>query len=163
MRVYLDACRINRLTDDQGQTRIRQAAEAVELILRRMRDGEVQWISSEALADEIDRNPNVERRLENATLLALASENIDVNDQVADRAANLEFAGYGAYDALHLACAEAAQADVLFTTDDGFIRRAARQDATHLWRASMAWHVSCGYTGLVLATTQAAGCSGKKA
>ena len=111
MKIYFDACCLNRLTDDQAQLRIRREAEAVEQILRRLRDGEIQWISSEALTDEIDRNPDVERRLENAALLALASESIEVDNSIADRAANLQIAGYGAYDALHLACAEAAQVD----------------------------------------------------
>lgn len=128
MKVYLDACCINRLTDNQAQARIREEAEAVELILRGVRNGAIQWISSEALVDEIDRNPDVARRLENTALLALASESLDVNDPIPDRAANLQIAGYRAYDALHLACAEAAQVDVLLTTDDEFIRRASRQD-----------------------------------
>jgi predicted nucleic acid-binding protein len=132
MKVYLDACCLNRLTDDQTQLRIRQEAEAVEQILRQMRDGRIQWISSGALTDEIDRNPDWERRLENAALLALASENLEVDNSIADRAANLQIAGYGAYDALHLACAEAAQVDVLFTTDDGFIRRASRREGNPL-------------------------------
>jgi predicted nucleic acid-binding protein len=132
MKVYLDACCINRLTDDQTQLRIRQEAEAVERILRWMRQGEIQWISSEALAEEIDRNPYVERRLENTALLSLAFESVEVDDSVARRAAKLQIAGYGAYDALHLACAEAAKVDVLLTTDDGFIRRASRQDGRPL-------------------------------
>src|SRR6266542_5866049 len=100
-KVYLDACCLNRLTDDQTQFRIRKEAEAVELILRRMRQGTTQWISSEALTDEIDRNPDIERRLENIALLALASESIEVDDSIASRAADLQIAGYGAYDALH--------------------------------------------------------------
>ncbi len=119
-KVYFDACCINRLTDDQTQLRIRREAEAIESILRRMRDGELQWIASQALADEIDRNPHVERRLESAALLALASETVEVNDSIVARAANLQIAGYGAYDALHLACAEAAGVDALLTTDDDF-------------------------------------------
>lgn len=113
LKVYLDACCLNRLTDDQTQLRIRQEAEAVELILRRMRHGTIQWISSEALLDEIDRNPEVERRLENAALLALASESVELDDLIANRATDLQMAGYGAYDALHLASAEAARVDVL--------------------------------------------------
>ncbi|HEU0142733.1 MAG TPA: PIN domain-containing protein [Bryobacteraceae bacterium] len=132
MKVYLDACCLNRLTDDQTQLRIRQEAEAVERIFKRMRHGTVQWISSEALLDEIDKNPDVERRLENAALLALASENVEIDDSIASRAVDLQMAGYGAYDAVHLACAEAAQVDVLLTTDDGFIRRASRQDGKPL-------------------------------
>jgi hypothetical protein len=96
--------------------------------LRRMHSGEVQWISSEALIDEINRNPNLERRLENAALLNLANETIQVDQMAASRAMNLEAAGYGAFDALHLACAEVAQVDVLLTTDDGFVRKASRRD-----------------------------------
>jgi predicted nucleic acid-binding protein len=132
MKIYLDACCLNRLTDDQTQLRIRQEAEAVEQILRRMRAGEIQWISSEVLVDEIDRNSNVERRLENPALLTLASESLEVDAVIASRAADLQIAGYGAYDALHLACAEAARVDVLLTTDDGFIRKASRRDGKPL-------------------------------
>lgn len=104
----------------------------MELILNRIRHGTISWVSSEALSDEIHRNPNVDRRLENASLLALASESIEVDAFIANRAADLQRAGYGAYDALHLACAEAARVDVLLTTDDGFIRRVSRQDGKPL-------------------------------
>jgi hypothetical protein len=109
MKIYLDACCLNRLTDDQSQRRIREEAEAVELILRRSHAGELQWISSEALTDEINRNPHLERRLENAALLWLANQIIEVDQKTAGRAKDLEAAGYGAFDALHLACAEAAR------------------------------------------------------
>lgn len=51
-----------------------------------------------------------------------------MDQKTADRAKNLEAAGYGAFDALHLACSEAAQVDVLLTTDDGFVRKASRRD-----------------------------------
>ena len=128
MKVYLDACCLNRLTDDQSQRRIREEAAAVERILQRMYDHEVQWISSEALVNEINRNPQPERRLENAALLSLANETIKVDRTTARRAKDLEAAGYGAFDALHLACAETAQVDALLTTDDGFVRKASRGD-----------------------------------
>lgn len=49
-----------------------------------------------------------------------------MSDRVLIRARQLEAAGYGGFDALHLACAEAAHADVLLTTDDNFVKRAAR-------------------------------------
>jgi len=132
MKVYLDACCLNRLTDDQTQIRIRQEAEAVESILGRMCQGAIQWISSEALVDEIERNPDEERRLENGAQLVLASATVEVNDAIACRAMDLQKAGFGLYDALHLACAEAGEADVLLTTDDGFIQRASRRDGNPL-------------------------------
>ena len=89
-KIYLDACCLSCLTDDQAQHRIREEAEAVELILRRMHSGEVQWISSEALTDEINRNPNLERRLGNAALLKLANQTIEVDQKTAGRAKDLE-------------------------------------------------------------------------
>jgi hypothetical protein len=96
MKVYFDTCCLNRLTDDQTQLRIRQEAEAVEQILKRMRAGEIQWISSEALIDEIERNSDVEKRLENTALLTLASERLEVDAVIASRAADLQVTGYGA-------------------------------------------------------------------
>ena len=93
-----------------------------------MHSGEVQWISSEALIDEINRNPRVQRRLENAALLRLANQIIEVDQKTVGRAKDLEAAGYGAFDAMHLACAEAARVDILLTTDDGFVRKASRRD-----------------------------------
>ncbi|MGO9258412.1 MAG: hypothetical protein ACLQU1_19160 [Bryobacteraceae bacterium] len=63
MRLYLDACCLNRLTDDQGQARIRNEAEAVEAILRAVREGKATWVSSTALEIEIGRNPDRDRRL----------------------------------------------------------------------------------------------------
>ena len=74
MKVYLDACCLSRLTDDQSQPRIHEEAEAVERVLAQVRLGAVDLISSEALQDEARRNPSMERRLEAETLLSLASE-----------------------------------------------------------------------------------------
>jgi hypothetical protein len=62
MRIYLDACCVNRLTDQQSQPRIREEAEAIERILGGVRKGTILWLSSEALIDEIERNPQIARR-----------------------------------------------------------------------------------------------------
>jgi len=128
MRIYIDACCLNRLTDDQNRPRIPEEAGAVERILKLVRAGTVQWISSDALGDEIDRNPDLERKLGNVALLAFTSEIIEENDQIARRAEALHRLGCGLFDALHLACAEAARVDVLLTTDGSFIRKASRGD-----------------------------------
>ncbi len=127
-RIYLDACCLSRLTDDQGQPRIRQEAEAVELIFRWMQVGAVQWISSQALVEEIHKNPQPDRRAEDAALLGFASQTVELTDEVVARAKELQTVGYTPFDALHLACAESARADVLLTTDDRFIKRASRGD-----------------------------------
>jgi predicted nucleic acid-binding protein len=49
-----------------------------------------------------------------------------MDSQVVQRAQELEAVGYGAFDALHVSSAEAGGAEVLLTTDDRFIKRAAR-------------------------------------
>ena len=97
-----------------------------------MRASSTQWISSEALIEEINRNPRRERRIESAALLAHATETVGLNDHIVERAKQLQAVGYGPFDALHLACAEAGQADVLLTTDDGFLRKALGGDGSPL-------------------------------
>ena len=42
MRVYLDACALNRLSDDQSQPRIRAESEAVQQILSLRMLGKVE-------------------------------------------------------------------------------------------------------------------------
>ncbi len=127
MRLYLDACCLNRLTDDQSQARIRDEAEAVESILRLVRAGKAAWVSSTALEIEINRNPDVDRRHDVAALLALANEVVVPQSRSAERATFLQKLGFDPFDALHLACAEEGQADVFLTTDDDLIRRAGRR------------------------------------
>lgn len=69
MRVYLDACCLSRLTDDQTQPRIRAEAEAIERVLSAVRQGVVTLISSEAIEDEVRRNPQRDRQLEATVIL----------------------------------------------------------------------------------------------
>ena len=126
MRLYLDACCLNRLTDDQSQARIRNEAEAVEAILRAVREGKATWVSSTALEIEISRNPDADRRHDVVALLAFANEVVVPRPRSAERAAFLQTLGFDPFDALHLACAEQGQADVLLTTDDDLTRRAGR-------------------------------------
>ena len=126
MRVYLDACCLGRLTDDQRQPRIAAEAEAVERAFGLLRAGRIEWLSIAVLEAETSGNPDAERRHEVEVLLTLATGTIPLDSQIIQRAVDLEALGYGAFDALHLSCAEAGGAEVLLTTDDRFIRRAAR-------------------------------------
>jgi len=114
------------LTDDQTQSRIAEDAEAVEKILRLLRDGAIEWLSSTVLKAETSNNPDPERRHEVEVLLSLATDTIPLDGRIIRRATELEATGYGGFDALHMSSAEAAVADVLLTTDDRFVRRAGR-------------------------------------
>jgi hypothetical protein len=71
MKVYLDACCLNRPFDNQNQNRIRLESEAILIILNRLHAHEWEWIGSEALEIEIKNTPNIERRFE---LFKLGSE-----------------------------------------------------------------------------------------
>jgi predicted nucleic acid-binding protein len=126
VRIYLDACCLNRLTDDQCQPRIAEEAEAVEQILRRVDAKTIEWLSSQALEDETRENPDPKRRSEVGAHFPRATNTILLDTQIVQRAEELKAVGYGAYDALHLSAAEAGSADALLTTDDRFIKRAGR-------------------------------------
>ena len=122
----MDACCLNRLTDDQSQLRVREEAEAIEHILGMVRQGRATWVSSTILDLEISRNPDQERRNDVNSLLVLASEVVRPETEDADRAAELQKLGISSFDALHLACAERGEVDVFLTTDDGLLSRARR-------------------------------------
>ena len=95
MKIYLDACCISRLTDDQSQERIREEAEAIEKLLAWVRRGTVEIASSEALEDEVRRNPHTERRAEGETILSLAMTRVEIDDGIVRRAWGLARLGYG--------------------------------------------------------------------
>jgi predicted nucleic acid-binding protein len=94
-----------------------------------IRAGQATWVSSTVLSIEVSRNPDPERRRDAEALLLFASEVVVPNQEVADRAEEIEKHGFTAFDALHLASAEQAGADVFLTTDDVLLRRAERKTA----------------------------------
>lgn len=126
MRLYLDACCLSRLTDDQAQPKVREETEAIKRVIERIRHGAIELVVSEALEDEVRRNPSPKRRRIAEAVLALAKASVVVDDAVAGRARVLNNVGYGPFDALHIAAAEAAHADFLLSTDARLIKRAAR-------------------------------------
>jgi predicted nucleic acid-binding protein len=125
IRIYLDACCLNRPFDDQTQARIRLEAEAVLMILARCEASDWEWLGSEALDWEIGQTPDPERLRRVTSLVAHAHQFIPVGSSEVERAQELETWGIAAYDALHLACAERGGADVLLTTDDRLLHRSA--------------------------------------
>ena len=125
-RIYLDACALLRLFDKESQARIRTESHAVEEFFTLVFQGTVRWVVSEVLEAEILNNPYSDKRPEVLELLASSAERIILIDEAFQRAEVLEKLGYGAFDALHLACAQQARVDGVLTTDDRFIRRVQR-------------------------------------
>jgi predicted nucleic acid-binding protein len=126
VRLYLDACIINRLSDDQTQPRIRSEAAAITTIFDLVSVGQASWISSTALRFELAQNSNAEKREVALGINSFASEFIAQSDASFRTAAAFERDGFGPMDSLHLALAVEAGADWLLTVDDRFIRRATR-------------------------------------
>lgn len=126
MKIYLDNCCLNRPFDDQRQPRIRLEAEAVTLILEKVRQREWSWIGSEVLVYEIQQTTNTERKERLLLLAGEANQTVDLSEKIMERAEALSSLGFGEYDALHLASAESAKVDVFLTTDDPLLSVANR-------------------------------------
>jgi predicted nucleic acid-binding protein len=126
LRIYLDACCLSRLTDDQSQARVHAESDAIEHILRMVRAGLATWVSSAVLNVEVSRNPDPDRRHDAEEVLSFANEVVVPQSAEAARAKRIEEVGFSPFDALHLASAELGGADVFLTTDDDLLRRARR-------------------------------------
>ena len=132
MNIYLDTCALLRLTDDQRQPRIYREAQAVERVLDAVEQGEFLWTASAALGLELSKGRDTVRRDATLDLLTRATVHLAAASGDFHRARHLHHAGYGVFDALHLALAERAGADALLTTDDHFISLAQRGAGTPL-------------------------------
>jgi hypothetical protein len=97
-------------------------SEAVLLILDRAERGEFELVGSDALSYEIRRIPDPIRRRRVEMLYGDVKLNISVEDTVAKRADVIQRIGIWGLDAVHIACAERADADAMLTTDDRLIK-----------------------------------------
>ena len=141
-KIYLDTCCLNRLFDPQIQVRIRQETAAVDVILARVGAGHWYWIASSVLAFEIVQNPDLEQRADLEDILGFAHKIVLVGTPEVARSEYLETLGFKYYDALHIACAESGEADILLTTDDRMLRLAKRHST------QLRVHVENPYTWL---------------
>ena len=141
-KIYLDTCCLNRLFDPQIQVRIRQETAAVDVILARVGAGHWYWSASSVLAFEIVQNPDLEQRSDLKNILRFAHETVLMSTSEVARGEYLETLGFKYYDALHIACAESAKADILLTTDDRMLRLAKRHST------QLRVHVENPYTWL---------------
>lgn len=125
-KIYLDVCCLNRPFDDQSQSRIHLEAEAILLIMSRLQTGEWTWLGSGAINHEASQTADFERRRRIEALTSAVQQFIPLSAADIARAKALQTLGFKQWDALHLACAERGQADVLLTTDDKLLRLAQK-------------------------------------
>lgn len=126
MRVYLDACSLQRPLDDRTQPRINVKAEAVLTILSLVESGDLELLSSEVLEFEIACIPNVQRQARAREILTLASQVFKLTAEVQAQAAAFVNAEIKPMDALHLASASQMKADYFCTCDDKLLKKSKR-------------------------------------
>ena len=124
MRVYLDNCCYNRPFDEQAQLRVVLETLAKLNIQQQMRDGVLEYAWSSVLDFEISKSRFLDRSLQIMPWAKGAVINVQIDDSIRFRAKEFEANGLKAMDALHVACAEAADCDWFFTTDRGVLKKA---------------------------------------
>ncbi len=129
MKIYLDNCCYNRLLDDRSQLQIYYERNSVMLILELAEKKTVQLVGSEMLVKEIGDTTDSYRRSILQTLYGLCSKEIKVTPPILERAEKIRRISNIKYkDSIHLACAEAAKADALLTTDRKFAGGCGRME-----------------------------------
>jgi predicted nucleic acid-binding protein len=126
MKIYLDLCAIQRPLDTPNQVRIALESEAVLGIINFCDIGQVELLSSEALFYEGEQSSLPTRKEHTLAILAKAKTVIDVTEKEKLRAVDLMTLGIKPLDALHMALAEAGNADYFCTCDDKLLRSSKR-------------------------------------
>ena len=126
MKIYLDACCLNRPFDDQRQARVRLETEAISLILQKLHQRDWEWIGSDILVYELEQTEDVERKEWLLLLAGQSHQTVETTEKILTQAEKLETSGFDSYDAIHLASAENAKVDIFLTTDDNLQKAANR-------------------------------------
>ena len=127
--IYLDTCCLSRFFDIQTQPRVHQETAAIEQILIQIQAGHWAWISSNVLMAEVEQTRDPQQRTEIMDWLTNAYQTVSAGLSEILRGKQLEVLGFTEVDALHIACAESGNVDILLTTDDGLLRRAKRNSS----------------------------------
>ena len=98
------------------------------MILARVEAGDWIHVSSTMAVREINAGSDLERRDRVLEMLPGASGIMEVSDAVLQRGEELERIGLHSADAIHVAAAEAQQADAFVTCDDRLLRVARRHE-----------------------------------
>ena len=115
--IYLDSCCFNRPFDDQLQPIIRLETEAKLLIQKEILDGKLGLVWSFILHYENSDNPYADRKKQISLWENKAIIKVIFKPEIQAHAETLLSLDIKKKDALHVACALAAKADFLVTTD----------------------------------------------
>ena len=126
MLLYLDTCCLNRPWDDRRQLRVQLEGDVIIAIAASVDVGLIALCGSSVIDFEVARISDSDRLRKVQIFAAKASKYRHYGTVERARAAALVPLGFRPLDAAHVACAEAAGADFLLTTDDRFLKAACR-------------------------------------
>ena len=129
LKLYLDCCCFSRPFDDFSQDKIRLEGEAIMTIVNNCEKGVWDIFESDILDDEFSRMTDLVNKQKVLELYSSTTIYVEINDEIINRAKAFHELNIKPFDALHLASAEYAKADIFLTTDKRFINRAAKSDA----------------------------------
>lgn len=129
MRLYLDNCALQRPLDAKSQLRILLEADAVLGLLEFCRRGGAELLNSDVLRFEIGKCRHELRREFAFDALQEARCFVPMTEAIRRRARDLVGEGYRPVDALHVASAEAGDADYFCTCDDGILKKSNARGA----------------------------------
>jgi len=107
--------------------RISIEAKAILSIMKMCKNNEHILLGSDVLDIELSKAPDLHKRSNAYGLYEIHTEYVKLNDNIYSRAKEFERLGITSFDALHVAYAEFAKADIFLTTDDRLIKLAKTQ------------------------------------
>ena len=130
--IYIDVYALSRPFDDQSFIRIRLETEAINLILSKVRAGDLKLLFSSAHKLEINAIPDIFERIEIETILDEFGETVkgDIS-KVRSRAEDLVSSAFGIADAVHVAFAEYSGAE--FISCDGRLVKKCLAHKIKVW------------------------------
>ena len=124
MKIYLDNSFLNRPFDEPSLGWNRLEADALFLILERIKKNQFHLVGSPVIGYENSFNPAPERKKFVDEIMKMSTAHINLDEAIRRRAMNIQKASkLHALDALHVACAEAAGVDFFITCDYAVIKR----------------------------------------
>lgn len=127
MVIYLDNSFLNRPFDDPDKGINKLESELLSLVFKLANEGKVDMVNSSVIKYENSLNPIPERKVFVEEIIKQAKIHQNVDEDIRDRAENLaQITGLSPIDALHLASAESANADVFITCDYDIIKQYKR-------------------------------------
>jgi predicted nucleic acid-binding protein len=123
-KIYINLCVYNRPFDNQREPRIQLETNIFLILLEQIENKKYIVVNSDVLEYENQNNPYHDRKEKINDYLSIAAEKIRLTDKIIQRAKLLENLNFSSLDALHIACAEEANADYYITCDDKLLKKA---------------------------------------